>query len=281
MIVLLNLALARYKQAQFAKAAAGLEHLRAMHPENRQSLYLLADCYLRLGRNLDAVTLLQPVNEADPQDRAVEFALGLALIRSGQIEKGQAIVDRAVKTGDRSQASFLIGAAQLAAHHSRAASVTLRAALDATPDLPGGWSLYGRALLDNGDREGARAAFQKALQADANDFDANLYLGAMLRYDGETAEAGPFLEKALTLRPASVEARFQIGLLNLANGHIEDALRDMEQVERDSPGFQEVHVQLAALYARLHRVNDSERERAAVLQLDQKAREQAPAQPRQ
>src|SRR5271157_2560162 len=54
-ILRLDLALAWYKQAEFGKAASELETLRRRHPDHRQSLYLLADCYLRLGRNGDAV----------------------------------------------------------------------------------------------------------------------------------------------------------------------------------------------------------------------------------
>ncbi len=276
--VLLDFALAWYKQAVFDKAAAALEHLRTKHPENRQSLYLLSDCYLRLGRDRDAVALLQPVFDADPHDRAVNFALGMALIDTGQIHKGEAIIDEVAKTANQSEVDLLMGAAQLAARDSKTAVITIHKALVAAPDLPGAWSLYGRALMDNGDREGARASFQRALQADPNDFEANLYLGGMLRYDGKIEEATPYLEKAQMLRPTSLEARFQIGLLNVARGRLEDALAQLEQVEHQSPDFKEVHVQLALLYARLHRIKDSERERSLVVQIDEKARELAPHQ---
>ena len=272
-VVRLNLALAWYKQAEFDKAAAELERLRANDKKNRQSLYLLADCYLRLGRNRDAVMLLQPVYDAGPDDRAVDFALGMALIRDGQIQQGEAIIDRVMKTGNRNEVELLLGAAQLAAHDSKNAALTIDRALESSPNLPGGWSLYGRALLDSGDRRGAKTAFQKALQVDANDFEANLYLGGMLRYDGQTAEAEPYLAKALLLRPNSVEALFQTGMLKLANGKLEDSLSELEQVEHQSPDFQEVHVQLALLYARLQRSSDSERERAIVIQLNEKARQ--------
>jgi len=47
------------------------------------------DCYLRLGRNADAVKLLELACEADPDDRAVDYALGTALIRDGQAQKGE------------------------------------------------------------------------------------------------------------------------------------------------------------------------------------------------
>ena len=70
--VTLNLALARYKQADFEKAAEDFARVRRSLPQNRQSLYLLADCFLRLGRNRDAISLLQPVYDGGPPDRAVE-----------------------------------------------------------------------------------------------------------------------------------------------------------------------------------------------------------------
>ena len=276
--ILLDLGLAWYKQAAFDAAAVNLERLRTKHPENRQSLYLLADCYLRLGRNADAVALLQPVYNADPNDRAVDFALGTALIRAGQLKQGKIIIEQVAKTGNHNEVDLLTGAAQFAAHDSKAAASTIHKALESDPDLPGAWLLYARALLDSGDHEGARAAFLRALEADRNDFEANLYLGGMLRYDGNVADATPYLEKAQALRPASVEARFQTGLLNLARGRLPEALSDLQKVEHQSPDFKEVHVQLAALYARLHRGEDSERERAAVIQLDEKAREQIPTQ---
>jgi tetratricopeptide (TPR) repeat protein len=53
-VVRLNLAVAWYKQAEFEKASGELASLRKEHTDSRQSLYLLADCYLRLGKNSDA-----------------------------------------------------------------------------------------------------------------------------------------------------------------------------------------------------------------------------------
>src|ERR1035437_7847706 len=110
--VLLNLALAWYKQAAFDKSATEFEHLRGKDPGNRKSLYLLADCYLRLGRNHDAIALLHPVYAAGPEDRAVEFALGMALLRDGQIQKAESLIDRVLKTGSSAEMDLLLGAAQ-------------------------------------------------------------------------------------------------------------------------------------------------------------------------
>ena len=45
---------------------------------------------------------------------------------------------------------------------------------------------------------------------------------------------------------------------------------------REWPEFQQVHVQLAAVYQRLNRSQDSQREREIVLELNQKERELPP-----
>jgi Flp pilus assembly protein TadD len=264
-IVRLNLALAWYKQAEFAKAAVELEGLRKQHPENLQSLYLLADIYLRLGRNHDTVTLLEPAYEINPDDRAVDYALGMALLREGQTLKGEAVIDRILRQGHPAEAKLLMGTAQYAAGDYRRAVSTLREAVDLKPQLPGVWTVYGRALLDNGDNEGAKTGLQQALVNDPNDFDANLYLGGMLRHDGNYQEAAPLVRRALRLRPDSPEARFQIGTLDFALGHLEEARKELERVAREWPDFQEVHVHLAALYSRLNRPEDSRREREIVL----------------
>jgi len=275
-VLQLDLALAWYKQGEFGKAASELEMLPRRQPDNRQALYLLADCYLRLGRNGDAVKLLEPAYQAHPGDHAVDYALGTALIRDGQAQKGEQVIDRILKDGNTAEANLLMGAVQLAAGDGKSAATTIHQALDRDPKLPGGWSLYGRALMKGGDNEGAKAAFERAIQADPSDFEANFHFGRLLRLSGNNAEAAPYLERALRLRPDSLSARFQVGALDLALGHLDEAQKDLERVARESPDYQAVHVQLAALYYRLNRPQDGERERQIVLRLNQKARQQGP-----
>src|SRR6202023_680514 len=119
-------------------------------------------------------------------DRAVRYALGTALIREGKIEEGEVVIDRIFKNGSSAEANLLMGEAQFAAGDSKTAADSLHKSIDLDPNLPESWSLYGRALLQSNDNAGAKAAFQRALQLDPNDFAANLHLGAMLRFNGDT-----------------------------------------------------------------------------------------------
>lgn len=275
-MALLNLALAHYKEADFTKARNEFLELHKLHPPNQQAFYLLADCDLRLGNFQDAIALVEPAYEAHPDDAAIEYLLGTALIQNGQTQKGAAVIDRMMRNGNSAVASVLLGASQYAAGDYKASAATLRKALDLNPALPGAWTIYGRALLNNGENEQAKAAFLRALQTDANDFDACLHLGALLRHDGDLAGAGPYLKHALMLRPDSATALFQVSALDAAEGHLQDAQSGFEKLVKQYPEFVDAHVQLAMIYARLHQTQESERERRIVVELNAKARAKGP-----
>jgi tetratricopeptide (TPR) repeat protein len=259
-----------------AQARAELETLHQLSPGNQQTLYLLADCDLRLGKFKDAIELLEPAYTVHPEDPALQYALGTALIQDGQTQKGAAVIDNILKNGNSALANFLIGASQYNAGDYRAAAAALRRGLDVNPAVPGAWTLYGRALLNIGDNDGAKTAFLRALQADPHDFDACLHLGGMLRHDGENEAATPYLKRALTIRPDSPAARFQVGALDAANGHLDVARTELEALAREWPDFVEAHVQLAMLYSRMNRPHDSERERQIVIELNAKSRSKGP-----
>jgi Tfp pilus assembly protein PilF len=64
-----------------------------------------------------------------------------------------------------------------------------------------------------------------------------------------------------------------VGTLNATRGKHAEALQDLELVARQSPDFLQAHVQLASLYQRLNRTEDSRREREIVLKLEAKERD--------
>jgi len=274
--VLLNLALAFYKQGDFSQARNQLDALHKSHPANQQAFYLLADCDMRLGKFQDAITLVEPVYEAHPDDQALEYILGTALIRDGQTQKGAAVIDRLMRNGNSAVAGVLMGAAQYAAGEYRQAAAALGKTLATNPEIPGAWTLYGRALQMSGESDNAKESFQHALKADPNDFDACLRLGAILRHNGDAEGAEPYLKHAGLLRPDSAEAQFQIAALEASTGRLDEARGGFEKLVEQWPDFVEAHLQLAIVYTRLHRTQDSERERRIVMELNDKARVKGP-----
>jgi tetratricopeptide (TPR) repeat protein len=202
-----NLALAYYKSQQIPEAAAELETVRRSQPADLNLALLLADCRLRTRDFQQAIDLLTPFEAAHRNEPAIDYVLGMALLRTGRVTEGQSRVDRILGRGDSPEGHFMLGAALSAAGNYPGAVTEFARAAAANPAMPSLQSYYGQALLFTGDADGAAAAFRKELAANPNDFDANFLLASILSRRGKSAEARPLLERATQVRPGSAEAR--------------------------------------------------------------------------
>jgi len=275
--VRLNLALAYYKSAQYVRAAQELSTVHAADPANAKTTLLLADCDLRQGDNKKAIELLTPLRQSNPDDLGVAYILGMALLRDGQSEEGQLVIDRIMRKGDSAEAHLLMGTAKFTAKEFAPAVADFAKAVELNPDLPDAWSYYGQALFATGDLTGSRKAFLKELEHDPNDFQANLHVGAMLRLDQDYEHALPYFQRAEAVRPFDTAIQYQIALVKIAQGKIEEARASLESIVKMSPTFIEAHVSLATIYYREKRKQDGDRERALVQKLNADIQAQQPA----
>ena|SRR6266566_762118 len=266
--VRLNLALAYYKSSKLSFAVDELNKVRRDLPNELRPTLLLADCYLRLGENKKVIDLLNPVQLANQDDLAIVYMLGTALVRDGQADRGQVLIDRILKNGDSAEARLLLGTTKLMVNDFSGALVDLQKAVELNPNLPDLYAYYGAALLATGDQPGAQKAFERALQGDANNFDANLRMGVLLRKDEKYDEAMPHLRHALEIRPGDAGVRYQIATVKLSLGQLEQARADLESLVAEAPNFTEAHVSLATAYYREKRKADGDRERAIVEKLN-------------
>jgi len=202
-----NLALAYYKSFQIPAAAAELEALHAAQPADLNVALLLADCHLRMGEFQKAVDVAGPLEGANSDEPALNYVLGMALIRLGRVTDGQVRVDRILRRGDSVEGHFLLGSALFEAGNYPAAIKELNQAAALNPEVPSLQSYLGQALLFTGDADGAVAAFRKELAADPNDYDANFQLASILARRGQAEESRKLLERAAQVRPGSPEAR--------------------------------------------------------------------------
>jgi tetratricopeptide (TPR) repeat protein len=267
----LNLGLAFFKEARLDDAVAEFDLVRAKQPGNKQVLLLSADSYLRLGENKKVIDLLTPLDAREPNDRAVSYLLGTALIRENDVARGQVIINRVMKDGESPEALMLIGASQFAAQDNKAALRTLSRAIELKPELPGLQALYGQAKLNDGDPAGAKEAFLAELKLNPLDYDSNLNLGALCRIEKNWEDAAKYLYRARQIRPRSIALKYQLGNLEVGLGNIEKGRRMLEEVTREAPDFIEGHVSLATVYYRLKRKEDGDRERATVGRLNEEA----------
>src|SRR5215831_15935249 len=235
MDVRVNIALAYYKTAQLSAAAQQLTTVVAQQPSNRQAVFLLAACDLQLGDNKRVVELLSPIEKESPDDKGLIYLLGTALIRDNQPARGQLLVDRILREGESAEARLLLGTTKMNAQEFAEALVDLKKASELNPQLPDVFSYYGMALLSTGDVAAAAAAFRKELESNPNDFVSNLQLGALLKQEQHYEEAKPLFDRALRVRPGDPGVRYQMATMDLANGNIDQACSQLEQLIKESP----------------------------------------------
>ena len=159
---------------------------------------------------------------------------------------------------------MLAGATLMDLNEFEQARHDLEAALQLSPNLRGLHTLVGTARDKTGDQKEAEPAFRQAIKENPDDFDANLYLGALLYKRRELDEAKIYLDRAVKLKPTDSMARYESAMLKSTSGEYEEAARELEGVVKDSPDWLEPHVELATLYYKLHRPDDGAKERATV-----------------
>jgi tetratricopeptide (TPR) repeat protein len=258
----MNLALAYYKKGAFREA---IEQLTALHADaaDTRIATLLGDCYARLGQDDRAIAVLTPAERTHPDDLAVAWLLGSAMIRAGHKREGLDRVDRVARQGNSAEAYLLAGQTALKMNEFERARDYADAALRLNPRLPGALTLRGTVLTFLGDTPGAVAVLTQAVEADPNDFEAHLGLGAAMHTARDLDGARQHLRRALELKPDSNLALYEWARLERTEGKTEDAVKDLEKVVRADPNWAQPHVELAALYFKLNRQSDGDRERAA------------------
>jgi Flp pilus assembly protein TadD len=259
-----DLALALYKKGDYREASREFERAQSGDAGDPRVLTLLGDCELRLGHPEEAAQLTVPLAQAQPDNLDAAFVAGSALIQSGKRRDGLTFIERVAKESNSADAYLLAGSTWLDMNEFDSARKDFGAALKLNPDLPGAHTLLGMAMDKSGDQANAKAEFEKALNINPNDFQANLYMGAILYKARDVAGARTYLEKALKLDPGSALAHYEIGLVESAAGELERAVADLESASKQDPNWLEPHVELAALYYKLHRPADGAKQREIV-----------------
>lgn len=262
-----NLAAAEMQLGQTEQAIADYRLAAHQDPGNLQLIAAFANCLNTAHRYQDSVTLLRPVVKLHQDDTDAAFLLGDALIHIGQSVEGAQLLEHVGSARKDANAYMLAAITQIQNAAYEKADADAQAAVRIDPTMPGVYTVLGMTKGGRGDDAAAKTAYGKALAANPNDFDANLRLGTLLRYEGDYAGAKPYLLHALFIDPSSLSARFEVALLKKEDGHQQEAIADLEKIEHEAPNLSEPHAQLAILYSREHRKDDAQRERAAVDQL--------------
>ena len=264
----LNLGIALYKAHQLTDAAREFETVLAAQPDNLQARYLQADCRLRLGEPAKTIALLEQLESARREDLVLAYLLGMAYLRTEQVDKAKPLIDRILHKGDSAEARLMMGIAKREIKDLTGAIDDLKRAVELNPELPTAHGFYAQVLLEAGNRDLAKGEFEAELARNPLDFEANLYFGVLLKEEQEFDTAAKHFTVALGVRPRDIATRYQIASLKLARRETEPALEILEAIVKEAPDFVEAHVALATAYYRLKRREDGDRERAIIDELN-------------
>lgn len=270
----LGLAYSRRNDVEHARDEFAAAH-RA-EPDEVRIAILLGDAEARTGEAAEAAAMLAPMEAANAGNSDFEYVLGEALIATGRLREGAARVEKSAAMTNSAESWMLAGSSLLKANEFPEARRDLDHAQRIDPSIPGLCTLDGTARDKDGDASAAEPVFRQALQQNANDFDANLYLGAILYKQRKMDEAKTYLEKALQLNAQSTMARYEYAMWESTAGQSEAAAQMLEKLAADDPKWLEPHVELATLYYKLHRPEDGKRERAIVDKLTAEQQQQGP-----
>ncbi len=95
----------------------------------------------------------------------------------------------------------------------------------------------------------ASQAYERVLQLDPEDPDANYGLGMISAQNDDTTRAFNFLQQALRARPVFPEALNNLGILYLRTDRPDEAVKTFQESIRVAPSFDQAYLNLARVYA--------------------------------
>jgi tetratricopeptide (TPR) repeat protein len=263
-------------KGDLARARMEAEALHAANPGDVEAALLLANCYIKMNRASEAVDVLMPLEGANSSNQNLEYSLAFGEIQSGREQPGVLRMERVAEATHSANAWMVAGAAHLQRNELAKSKADLDRALALNAHLPGLNTLAGQVRHALEDPDAAAPFFELALKENPRDFIANMYLGRYRMMQGDYGTARSMLELAVQLAPNSPLARLDLAELRGLTGHFEEAVKEFESLERETPDWIEPHIRLAALYYKVHRPEDGERERGIVEQMQAKQEKAGP-----
>jgi tetratricopeptide (TPR) repeat protein len=271
-----SLGVAYFNAQQYEKAVAPLAHALDADPASAIVRRMLAIAYLNTDAYEKSAALLaqDPQRDADP---SLQYAYGLALVRSGRAAEAETIFSRLLAEHASSpEVSVVLGHVYAQQGNYEAAVDALRRALELQKDVPDANSALGMIYLKQGKLPEAEAALRAELAHHPTDVKARHTLATVLDLEGARDQALAEARSVVRARPEFADARYLLGKILLAGGAADEAAIHLEAAARIAPEDANIHFQLARAYEKLGRADSAHKEFETYQQLKEKRRGKTP-----
>ena len=267
-----SLAVAYFNAQQYQQALDPLERALKEAPDRLDVRRMLAVASLNAQR-FDRAAALLADDPGRGDDARLQYAYGVALVRSNQAELAEAAFARLVAAHpDAPELRVVLGHAHARQGNYEAAVAELHRAIALDPKTPQAHSTLGEIYLKQGKLADAAAALRTEVQHHPDDRQAAHALATVLDLDGRQDEALALLRSVVAANPQYGDARYLLGKILLSRGAAREAVGQLESAARFSPEDANVQYQLAQAYQKLGMAEQAEARFETYRQLKDKRR---------
>ena len=259
---------------QFQKAVAAGRKAFSLDPANSHINALYGLSLYNLGQFKETIPLFEKAIRIDPKHPGwYTLVLGVSYFRTGQNEETITICKKWLNREPSSaDAHACLGIALIATDRPEEAVGMFEKALSLNPQPPvwisGDLAI---ALVRAGQREKADTMLREMLRSDPDNPLLNVYLSAVLAFEGRYVEALPIAKKSISLRPATDAISYNfLGALYCVMGQYEKAIAAYKKAISLWPDFLWAHIGLTASYSLAGRMEEARAQAAEVFKINPK-----------
>ena len=267
-----SLGVAYFNAEQYEKAIPAFAAALEQQPGNTEASRMLALAALNSGDYTRAAELLRK-DPTLPSDPSLQYAFGLALVRSGRTDEAERMFSRVLSEHpDVPELNVVLGQIHAAQGDFDQAIAALRRAIGIRSNVAEAHATLGDIYMRQGQFGPAAEALRAELASYPKNIVARNALATVLELDGKSDEALAELRVILGGNPNYAKARYLFGKILLTRGSAEDALGHLEVAARLNPDDANIHYQLGLAYQRLGRGELAAKEFEVFQRLKDKAR---------
>lgn len=240
-------------QGHFDEAVGHFESALEKNPSDIGTRFRLGVTYRRMRKLDAAASAFDQIVAIDRDYPGIALERGLLFEESGDVQKALEQFQSAFqKAPNDIDLALRVGAAFVAIGKVDEALPLLEKVRQQRPNSAEANHFIGRAHLKQGGAEAASAMrfLQRAVELDPNRAEYHLYV-AWAANDASPAQLGlarTHVDKALTLDKLLADGYWQRGVVELREGAINDAIKDLKYALELKPGRHEAHAALAECY---------------------------------